>query len=209
MERNYTARHARAAKTRQKLIEASVRLINERGYNNTTIDDICADCGISKGAFYHHFNSKMDIVTELEAKVSSVLYESVFADESLDVAGKLQKLLYGLLKGVEESGLEFVRQRSIYNISGEYIKKANEGSYAVSSRDITRRIIRGGIEKGELVESLPVEDMVEAVSTLLSGLISSWVMFNASFSVTERAEKLGKIVIPGMIAPYKTATEKT
>ena len=77
MEKNYALRKKRAAQTKKNLIEASVRLINERGYNNTTIDDICAECGISKGAFYHHFNSKIDIVYGLEAQVSSRLEEEL------------------------------------------------------------------------------------------------------------------------------------
>ena len=203
MERNYTARRERAARTRQNLISSSVKLINERGYNNTTIDDICADCGISKGAFYHHFNSKMDIVTELEAQVSSELSEDVFRDETANVSQKLQKLLYGLIKGAEESGLEFVRQRSIYNISGEYIKNVTEGSYSVASRNITKKIVMQGIENGELIDSIPVDDVVEAISTLMSGLISSWAMFNGQFSVTERAEKLGRLIIPGMLEQFK------
>ena len=202
MEKNYAARHARAAVTRQNLINSSIRLINERGYNNTTIDDICADCGISKGAFYHHFKTKMDIVSKLEAQVSAELYDLLFSECEMDVSEKLQTLLYSLLKGVEESGLEFVRQRSIYNISGEYMKTAGEGSYAVSSRSITRKIICQGIENGELSTDIPVDDVVEAVSTLMSGLISSWTMNNGAFSVTKRAKELGKLVIPGMLGPY-------
>ena len=32
-----------------------------RGYNATTVDDICADAGVTKGGFFHYFKSKDDI----------------------------------------------------------------------------------------------------------------------------------------------------
>jgi TetR/AcrR family transcriptional regulator, fatty acid metabolism regulator protein len=203
LERNYTARHERAAKTREKLIASSIKLVNEHGYNNTTIDDICADCGISKGAFYHHFNSKMDIVTELEAQVGQELSEEVFKDKDASSAQKLQKLLHGLIKGVEESGLEFVRQRSIYNISGAYENGASEGSYGFAIKDITAKIIMQGVESGELKENIPVDDIVETVGILMSGLISSWTIFNGQFSITERCEMLSNLIIPGMLEQFK------
>lgn len=47
--------------TRRKLIEASWALMLRRGFNATTVDDICAEAGVTKGSFFHHFKSKDDI----------------------------------------------------------------------------------------------------------------------------------------------------
>jgi TetR/AcrR family transcriptional repressor of nem operon len=44
--------------TRKKLLEAAVRSIRERGYAATKIDDVCFAAGATKGAFFHHFDSK-------------------------------------------------------------------------------------------------------------------------------------------------------
>lgn len=43
---------------RQALLEAALRLIRERGYAATTVDDICRAAGRTKGSFFHHFASK-------------------------------------------------------------------------------------------------------------------------------------------------------
>lgn len=48
---------ARSA-TRQALIDAAVQLVRERGLNATSVNDLCAHAGVSKGAFFHHFDSK-------------------------------------------------------------------------------------------------------------------------------------------------------
>lgn len=53
------ARQAGSAKS--KLIEAAIELIRRNGFVATTVDDICAAAGVSKGAFFHHFNGKEDL----------------------------------------------------------------------------------------------------------------------------------------------------
>lgn len=49
--------------TRQKIIETSLRLFVERGYDETTVLDIVANLGgLTRGAFYHHFKSKEEVL---------------------------------------------------------------------------------------------------------------------------------------------------
>ena len=43
---------------RQKLLDAALSLIREKGYSSTSVDDLCARAGITKGAFFHHFKTK-------------------------------------------------------------------------------------------------------------------------------------------------------
>lgn len=48
--------------SRLKLLEAAIGVIRAKGYTATTVDDICAASGVSKGSFFHHFKSKEDLV---------------------------------------------------------------------------------------------------------------------------------------------------
>ena len=43
---------------REKLLEAALGLIREKGYSATSVEDLCARAGVTKGAFFHHFRSK-------------------------------------------------------------------------------------------------------------------------------------------------------
>ena len=51
-----------ATETRQRLIEAAIRRFYRDGFRNVGIDQILADVGISKTAFYKHFESKDDLM---------------------------------------------------------------------------------------------------------------------------------------------------
>jgi TetR/AcrR family transcriptional repressor of nem operon len=46
---------------RPRLLDAALGLIRTRGYEATTVDELCAAAGVTKGAFFHHFRSKEEL----------------------------------------------------------------------------------------------------------------------------------------------------
>jgi TetR/AcrR family transcriptional repressor of nem operon len=46
------------AGARQKLLAAALSRIREKGYSSTSVDELCAAAGVTKGAFFHHFRTK-------------------------------------------------------------------------------------------------------------------------------------------------------
>ncbi|HUN76521.1 MAG TPA: TetR/AcrR family transcriptional regulator [Steroidobacteraceae bacterium] len=56
-----SAPHPAPTGSRQKLVDAAIVLIREKGYASTSLDDLCTKAGLSKGAFFHYFKSKDDL----------------------------------------------------------------------------------------------------------------------------------------------------
>ncbi len=52
---------AKPIDARTGLLNAALNLVREKGYSATTVDDLCAAAGVTKGAFFHHFKSKEDL----------------------------------------------------------------------------------------------------------------------------------------------------
>ena len=50
-----------ARKTREKLLDTAIELVWQSNYDNVGVNEICARAGVTKGAFYHHFESKADL----------------------------------------------------------------------------------------------------------------------------------------------------
>jgi TetR/AcrR family transcriptional regulator, transcriptional repressor for nem operon len=53
MDRNPTS-------SKDKLLIAALKVIRTKGYEATTVDDLCKEAGVTKGAFFHHFKTKED-----------------------------------------------------------------------------------------------------------------------------------------------------
>lgn len=69
----------RETTARQKLIDASLALIRAKGYAATSVDELCAKAGVTKGAFFHHFASK-DVLAVAAANYWSDSTSVLFAD---------------------------------------------------------------------------------------------------------------------------------
>jgi TetR/AcrR family transcriptional repressor of nem operon len=64
---------------REKLLDASFVLIREKGYSATSVDELCAKAGVTKGAFFHHFQSKDALAVAAAnrwSEVSSALFQT-------------------------------------------------------------------------------------------------------------------------------------
>jgi TetR/AcrR family transcriptional repressor of nem operon len=48
-------------RSRNRLLNAALRVIRTKGYASTTVDDICHEAGVTKGSFFHHFKTKDDL----------------------------------------------------------------------------------------------------------------------------------------------------
>jgi AcrR family transcriptional regulator len=61
----------RSAATKEKLLEATVELLVERGYRETSTPEICRRAGLSRGAIAHHFPTKESLVASAVEHVLS------------------------------------------------------------------------------------------------------------------------------------------
>jgi AcrR family transcriptional regulator len=55
----------RATQTKESILKAAEHLFAVQGYEATSVSMICDAAGVSKGAFYHHFETKQSIFLEL------------------------------------------------------------------------------------------------------------------------------------------------
>jgi len=91
---------------RRKLIEATVALMLKRGFNATTLDEICAEAGVAKGSFFYHFENKDDI-GQAVAKAWGEFGQSIYAGawkkpgEPLEEIHRLFDIMDGLTRRPE------------------------------------------------------------------------------------------------------------
>jgi AcrR family transcriptional regulator len=81
---------------RAELLDCAQRLFLTRGYEQTTVNDVIAATGLSKGAFYHHFRAKEDLLEAIAgrfARDALGFIQALQSDTELDALQRLNRLL--------------------------------------------------------------------------------------------------------------------
>ncbi|GAB1822271.1 TetR/AcrR family transcriptional regulator [Herbidospora sp. RD11066] len=76
---------------RQRLLSAATRLFADKGFESTSVQEIVAAAGVTKGAMYHYFDSKDDLLHEIYGRVLRMQMDRLrhFADGEGTVAERL------------------------------------------------------------------------------------------------------------------------
>ena len=83
---------AKGESSRTKLLDAALGVIRAKGYTATSVDELCAAAGVSKGAFFHNFTSKEALAVEAANHWSEVT-GGLFADAPYnDLADPLDRI---------------------------------------------------------------------------------------------------------------------
>lgn len=83
-------RHDPDQKTKQSILETAMRLFNENGLENVKIEDVVKEVGVTRGAFYHYFKSREELI-------AGVMYKA-FQDDNPYLLAYKQKELSALEK---------------------------------------------------------------------------------------------------------------
>ena len=108
MARSFTEREKE--NIRQHLLEACKQSWTHYGYKKTSVDELCRQVGISKGAFYLFFESKEAIFCEVLCSVQ---------EQICDAASKIikeEKDKYGIAKAIKFIYREYDKNNFLYHV---------------------------------------------------------------------------------------------
>ncbi len=81
----------RRAQSRQAVLDSACRLFGEKGYADTSLEDIAADCDLTIRPIYHYFGNKKSLFSAVTEHMSSRILDTLTVDEDLDVDETLRR----------------------------------------------------------------------------------------------------------------------
>lgn len=103
-----TRRQVKGEATRRAILDAATHLAREVGFDRMTVRDICQTAGVTTGAFYHHFSSKEDLLTQGFASLDAYMEEALGQYRDAAPLERLSALLRLYARFIEDLGWQTV-----------------------------------------------------------------------------------------------------
>jgi len=156
---------------KQEFLDAAQKLFYEQGYDQTSVNTIIDAVGVSKGTFYHYFNSKEDLLDALAERVARQRLEqlhSIVEDRNLSALEKFNRYFAGS-RGFEEKSGEIAKTvlRVMYEDENILLRhKARVRSMELVVPELGK-IIAQGIQEGTF--DVPCPERTAEMILMLGG----------------------------------------
>lgn len=190
----------RKAAREDQLLEAATRLFREKGYHNTSMQDLADALGVQKGSLYYYIDSKAELLRRLLERATSFLgtrIDEIYATD-LSPPEKLRQALENHAQAMmNHLDLVAVYLNEYRNLAPPRLEK----SLAVRKHyeQVLMQILQDGIERGDF---RPVNVKMAAFGLL--GMLNwthQWFSPEGDFTSQEIAAILADLALHGLSKP--------
>lgn len=178
--------------TREKIFKSALDLFSEKGYDSSSISEICRKAEITKGALYWHFKDKLDLYKQLiELILQGIMKDSHdFLIKEKSPFEKIRKFNIRLLTLVEtqdfyqKSLLMFLRE-----LRSERVSDLHKSIEILTDKYKFELRFKEAIAAKEISDSLTPSEYIDLYKSIITSLVINWLVRGKSFDLAKRGEK--------------------
>ena len=199
-------RERHRAETRERLFEAALKLFAERGYLETTVEDITEAADVGKGTFFNYFPTKEHVLATLGAERVAAVERAREIAKSGPVLPALKELATDLA-GQSSSPAALLRAIYAAHASCAPVRAELQKRLSIGRRLLTE-IFRLGQKSGEIRRDHSAAELARLTQMLLFGLTLAWALPPDS-SLHETAEDAWNLFFSNLVTGHKRANADT
>lgn len=192
---------------RDAFVDVAQRLIQTHGYEELSVQDVLDELDASKGAFYHYFGSKADLLEAVVERMADGVEEAcagVMADPDLSGARRLERIFSTTAQYKAE------RRDLVLAVLEMWLSDDNaivrEKLRRLASRRLTpviARILRKGIADGEFTAADP-----DATAAVVGALVQGVSEVAGDLYLASHAGTIGLAEVEAVFGAYTDALER-
>jgi AcrR family transcriptional regulator len=159
---------------RRRIVDAAWRRLEMTGYHGTTVDDVCDEAGVSKGAFYGYFATKQDLFLALLEEETAALnaVATELADADLRGAERVRRFMQAMLEVGDSAGRVQLRADLWSELAGDPVVRERFAETVERRRSVLRDWIARSIEAGDLgIEPRRANALASILIAMADGLM--------------------------------------
>jgi len=192
---------------REAFLDVAQRLIQTKGYEQMSIQDVLDQLETSRGALYHYFDSKqalLDGVVDRFADSAMAAVAPILADPNLPALRKLEKVFGGIATFKAEQRELVLAIIEVWTSDGNALVREKFRRLAASRLEpILSTVIRQGIEEGIITATSP-----EETARVLMYLMQGYQELAGELFVARQAETISFEVVARSYAALDEAFER-
>ncbi len=186
--------YKKSAATRQAIFESAMALMKEKGYQGTTIREICARAGTAVGSFYSYFSGKTDILKMLYADGEDYFATVVRGETGGEDALENIRIFFRHYARLNvRTGVDTLRV--MFTPDNEWFGRRK------MMQQVLEEILLQGRARGQLSGHLPVERLVDDLFLYMRGVCYDWCSRQGGYDLEERMMECLAMVLPGLGQP--------
>jgi AcrR family transcriptional regulator len=204
LQSNLPLREYKKRQKRERLLNASLQLFREKGYEHTKVSDITQAAGVAKGTFFNYFPTKERVLLALGEQMLGRLGQINATDifQQQTTRGKVKAVFHALAAGLN-SDQELVKEM-VYR--GLRLPDLVDNSRAqLDFRAMLVLLIEQGKRKGEIIETTDVAFVADALYTLYFQQIVIWCSRDFQTSLPEQLDRTVDLIFDGISQPAPPA----
>jgi len=194
--------------TRSRIVAAAVALFAEQGYDATSVNQVVARAGVAKGALYHHFQSKDDLLYEVYRELVDRQLAGLAAILARELAPA--DTLRAIVRDMVETTAARAAEAKVFFREGHRLTDANQQRVRAARRqihDAVTELIRSGQRDGRFAEVASPEMVTFTVFGVINEL-PVWYSPDGPKTPSELAAELAELVLAALAGPVRAQRGK-
>ncbi len=159
---------------RQRIVDAAWTRLQTTGYHDTSVDDVCDEAGVSKGAFYGYFDTKQDLFLALLDEETAALHGVALelAREDLAGAERVRRFVQTMLEVGDSAGRVQLRADLWSELAADPVVRERFAEAVERRRAVLREWITRSIDAGDLaIERRRANALASILIAMADGLM--------------------------------------
>jgi TetR/AcrR family acrAB operon transcriptional repressor len=194
-----------AAITREQLLDAAERVFRQRGVARSSLAEVAAAAGVTRGAVYWHFRDKSDLCAAMCERASLPL-EIMLSDAGGathdDPLAVLRELMLAVLRRLAQDP----RSQAVFEVM------LHEGEHTLEMASITarrqherrsclvhvERVLQQAVARGQLPDDTDTRLATQALHAYVGGIMNNWVVDPQAYDLPSCAPGLIDLFVAGL-----------